>query len=72
MFGRKADGSEQPSPMELVRLAIPRRLYTQSHMDYVLEVILEVFARRERMRGMKITWQAPALRHFSAKFAYLD
>ena len=72
MFGRKADGSEQPSPMELVRLAIPRRLYTQSHMDYVLEVILEVFARREQMRGMKITWQAPALRHFSAKFAYLD
>ena len=72
MFGRKADGAEEPSPMELVRLAIPRRLYTQSHMDYVLEVILEVFARREQMRGMKITWQAPALRHFSAKFAYLD
>lgn len=52
--------------MDLVRLAIPRRVYTQSHIDYVVEVILEVWAHRERMRGMKLTYQAPFLRHFTA------
>jgi tryptophanase len=72
MFGRNVDGTEEPTPMDLVRLAIPRRVYTKSHMDYVLEVILEVFERRERIKGMKITWQPPALRHFTAKFAYVD
>jgi tryptophanase len=72
MFGRKVDGTEEPTPMDLVRLAIPRRVYTKSHMDYVLEVVLEVFERRERIRGMKIMWEPPALRHFTAKFAYVD
>jgi tryptophanase len=72
MFGRKVDGTEEPTSMDLVRLAIPRRVYTQSHMDYVLEVVLEVFERSGRMKGMKITWEPPALRHFTAKFAYLD
>ncbi len=72
MFGRKPDGSEEPASLDLVRLAIPRRVYTQSHIDYVAEVVLEVFQRRAEMRGMKITWQPPALRHFTAKFAYLD
>jgi tryptophanase len=72
MFGRNVDGTEQPTPMDLVRLAIPRRVYTKSHMDYVLEAVLEVFERRERIKGMKITWQPPALRHFTAKFAYVD
>ncbi len=72
MFGRNVDGTEEPTPMDLVRLAIPRRVYTKSHMDYVLEVVLEVFERRERIKGMKITWQPPALRHFTAKFAYVD
>jgi tryptophanase len=72
MFGRHTDGTEHPTPMDLVRLAIPRRVYTKSHMDYVLEVVLEVFERRERIKGMKITWQPPALRHFTAKFAYVD
>ena len=72
MFGRKVDGTEEPTSMDLVRLAIPRRVYTQSHMDYVLEAVLEVFERRRRMTGMKITWEPPALRHFTAKFAYLD
>ncbi len=72
MFGRKVDGTEGPTPMDLVRLAIPRRVYTKSHMDYVLEVVLEVFERRERIRGMKIKWEPPALRHFTAKFAYVD
>jgi tryptophanase len=57
--------------MELVRLAIPRRVYTQSHMDYVIEGILEVFKRREEMRGYRITEEPPHLRHFSAKFAPL-
>ena len=72
MFGLKPDGSEEPPAMDLVRLAIPRRVYTQSHMDYLLEVILEVYERRAELKGMAITWQPPALRHFTAKFAYLD
>jgi tryptophanase len=52
--------------MALVRLAIPRRVYTQSHIDYVIEVILEVWRRRERIRGLKLTYEAPFLRHFTA------
>ena len=72
MFGRQADGGEQAAPMELVRLAIPRRVYTQSHMDYVLEVLLEVFEQRESLRGMRIVSAPPTLRHFTAEFAYLD
>ncbi len=59
MFGKAAK-------MELVRLAIPRRVYTQSHIDYVIEVILAVWKRREQIRGMKLTYQAPFLRHFTA------
>jgi tyrosine phenol-lyase len=54
--------------MDLVRLAIPRRTYTQSHIDYVVEIILEVFSRRERIRGLEITYEAPFLRHFTARF----
>jgi tyrosine phenol-lyase len=70
MFGRRdpATGEEQPGPMELVRLAIPRRVYTQSHVDYVVEVIQEVFERREQIGGFRFTHQAPVLRHFSARF----
>ena len=52
--------------MELVRLAIPRRVYTQSHIDYVIEVILEVWQRRERIRGLRLTYEASFLRHFTA------
>jgi tyrosine phenol-lyase len=52
--------------MDLVRLAIPRRVYTQSHIDYVVEVILRVWERREQIKGMKITYEAPFLRHFTA------
>ena len=52
--------------MELVRLAIPRRVYTQSHIDYVVEIILEVFARREKIKGLRLTYEAPFLRHFTA------
>ena len=53
--------------MDLVRLAIPRRVYTQSHIDYLVEVILEVFRKREGIRGMRLTYEAPFLRHFTAK-----
>ncbi len=54
--------------MELVRLTIPRRVYTQSHVDYVVEVILEVYRRRESIGGFRFTHQAPVLRHFTARF----
>ena len=70
MFGtRHDDGTETPSAMELVRLAIPRRTYTQSHVDYVGEVIREVAGQREQIRGLRIVEQAPWLRHFTARFA---
>jgi tryptophanase len=59
MFGSAAK-------MDLVRLAIPRRVYTQSHIDYVIEIILEVWKRREQIRGLKLTYEAPFLRHFTA------
>lgn len=69
MFGRpQPDGSETLAPLELVRLAVPRRTYTQSHIDYVAEVIAEVARRKERLRGLRIVEQAPWLRHFTARF----
>ena len=52
--------------MDLVRLAIPRRVYTQSHIDYLVEVILEVFGKTEQIKGMRMTYEAPFLRHFTA------
>jgi tryptophanase len=61
-------GHEEPATMELVRLAIPHRVYTQSHIDYVIEAILEVSKRRESLRGFRITHQPPFLRHFTARF----
>ncbi len=57
--------------MELVRLAVPRRVYTQSHIDYVVETILEVFAAREAIGGLRIVEAAPFLRHFTARLAPL-
>lgn len=72
MFGKyDSNGKLIPAKLELVRLAIPRRVYTQSHIDYVIEVIQEVFARREKLRGMKIIYEPPMLRHFTAKFEYV-
>ncbi len=69
MFGKRDEqGVEHPGPMDLLRLAIPRRVYTQSHIDYVVEVILEVWRRREKIRGLELTFQAPFLRHFTARF----
>ncbi len=68
MFGKpQPDGSETPAMLELVRLTIPRRVYTQSHIDYVIEVIARVYARREAIRGLRIVYQAPFLRHFTAR-----
>ena len=70
MFGKpRPDGSETPAPMELVRLAIPRRTYTQSHIDYVGELIARVTSGAADLRGLRITEQAPWLRHFTAKLA---
>jgi tryptophanase len=70
MFGRRdpATGVESPAPMELVRLAIPRRVYTQSHIDYVVEAVLTVWNRRQAVRGYRFLEQAPFLRHFTARF----
>ena len=69
MFGSvNEDGTETPAAMELVRLAIPRRTYTQSHVDYVGEVVLSVAARAKSIRGYRIVEQAPWLRHFTARF----
>jgi Tryptophanase len=68
MFGKYDEkGKLIPATMELVRLAIPRRVYTQSHIDYVAEVIIEVYNKRDEIRGLKIIEEAPTLRHFTAK-----
>ncbi len=69
MFGLHPDGSESAAAMDLVRLAIPRRTYTQSHMDYVIEVVHRVAARKELLRGYRIESQPPQLRHFTARFS---
>jgi tryptophanase len=69
MFGRRPDGSEQPADLELVRLAFPRRVYTQSHVDYVTEVVLHVNSMASRIRGVKIVEAPAVLRHFSAHMA---
>jgi tryptophanase len=69
MFGRHPDGSEAPAAMDLVRLAIPRRTYTQSHIDYVIEVVLAVAARAADLPAYRIVAEPPSLRHFTATFA---
>ncbi|MGA3354572.1 MAG: tryptophanase [Acidimicrobiales bacterium] len=68
MFGLQADGTEKQAPMDLVRLAIPRRTYTQSHIDYVIEVCQAVAEQASGLRGYRIIEQAPQLRHFTARF----
>ena len=68
MFGLRPDGTELPPAMDLVRLAIPRRVYTQSHIDYVAEVAIAVAADRAALRGYRIVSAPPVLRHFTARF----
>jgi tyrosine phenol-lyase len=74
MFARKEKGSgkEIPAQMELVRLAFPRRVYTQSHFDYAIEVIIETFKQRKKAKGYRIVWEPPFLRHFTAHFKPID
>ncbi|MEZ4671003.1 MAG: tryptophanase [Anaerolineae bacterium] len=67
MFGRQPDGSERPAPLDLVRMAFPRRVYMQSHEDYLTEIILAVHERRDAIPGHRITWEPPFLRHFSVQ-----
>ena len=69
MFGRQPDGSEKPAAMELVRMAFPRRVYTQSHVDYLAEVLDYVKDIAPRIRGVRIVEEPPVLRHFVARFA---
>jgi tryptophanase len=72
MFGHQPDGSEKPAPMELVRLAFPRRVYTQSHVDYLCEVLAHANDLRSRIRGLKIVEAPPTLRHFTAKLEPIE
>jgi len=74
MFGKTdpKTGKHIPPPMELVRLAFPRRVYTQSHFDFVVEVIEDVFKKRDRLKGFRFTYEAPFLRHFTAQFETAD
>jgi tryptophanase len=71
MFGRHPDGTEHPAAMDLVRLAIPRRTYTQSHIDYVIEVCEKVAADAADLPGLTIEVEPPALRHFTSRFSPL-
>ncbi len=71
MFGRQPDGSERPAAMELVRMAFPRRVYTQSHVDYLAEVILYVHSIKDTIRGVRIVEAPEVLRHFSARLEVL-
>jgi len=68
MFGMRPDGTEVPASMELVRLAIPRRVYTQSHIDYVAEAVIHVASRHDELRGYRLVAAPRALRHFTARF----
>lgn len=70
MFGKCNQHTQEETfaPMDLVRLAIPRRVYTQSHIDYLAEILLDVYARKEEIKGIRFTHQAPFLRHFTARF----
>ena len=69
MFGRQPDGSERPAAMDLVRLAMPRRVYTQSHADYIVEAFEELNQQVGSLPGMTIVEEPPAMRHFTARFA---
>ncbi len=70
-FGSQYEGKQVTAPMELVRLALPRRVYTQSHIDYVIECCAELVKRKKDLRGVEIIWQPKTLRHFTAKMKLL-
>ena len=73
MLGRKTeDGKEIPHSQELVRLAIPRRVYTQSHMDYVLEALVSFKAKAKALKGVRFVTEPKVLRHFSARFEWVS
>jgi tryptophanase len=72
MFGLGPDGAEKAADMDLVRLAMPRRVYTQSHADYLVEVFEEVVRSKDTLRGLRIVSQPPRLRHFTARFQPLS
>lgn len=72
MFGMQPDGTEKPAPMDLVRLAFPRRVYTQSHVDYLAEILLALYERRETLPGYRIVQQAPVLRHFTIRMEPIE
>jgi tryptophanase len=72
MFGRQPDGSEKPAAMDLVRLAMPRRVYTQSHADYIIECFAEVSKNRDALKGYEFTWEAPSMRHFTSRLQPLS
>ena len=73
MFGKyDVGGRLMPANMELVRLAIPRRVYTQNHIDYVAEVVIAVFKERKKIRGLQIVEESPVLRHFTVKMDLLE
>ncbi len=73
IFARKgADGTVTPAPYELLRLAIPRRMYTLSHLDYVVEAVAYAAEHKQEIRGLRFTYEAPVLRHFTARFEWAD
>ncbi len=73
MFGSEDEnGNFIPAAMELVRFAVPRRVYTNNHIKYTAEAIIEVFKNKDKLKGMKISWQPKYLRHFTSKFEYID
>jgi tryptophanase len=69
MFSKRdPSGKFTPASMELARLAFPRRVYTQSHFDYIVEGMKDVVARKDSLRGFKLVYDPPFLRHFTARF----
>ncbi len=67
MFGREENGKAVYPALEMVRLAIPRRVYTTMQMDYVADIVIRLYENRDRLRGLKLTYAAPVLRHFTAR-----
>ncbi|MCH7577659.1 MAG: tyrosine phenol-lyase, partial [Chloroflexi bacterium] len=72
MFGRTDNGEEIPADMDLVRLAVPRRAYTQSHIDYVIEVAEMVYQDRQTLKGFRVVKQTPILRHFTIELEHVE